>query len=142
MKPASLTADSESHITGWHRAFHVFAAVFCYLGGVVPLCWILAFYGFIVRVRLAAGVWPLSSSGFDHFAFSFPLHELLVSSGIFILPLFFVSWVVASAGSSLLAPPVISFRRFLYLLSIWLASAALVFADPGHFIDWYFFYSN
>ncbi len=142
MRTASLTTDSESHVTGWHRAFHVAAAVFCYGGGFVPLCWLFAFYGFIVRVRFASGVWPTSSSEFDHFSFPFPLHEMLVGSGIFFLPFFFVSWVVSSGGLSLVAPAVISFRRFLCLLSIWLASAVLVFADPGQFIDWYFFYSN
>ena len=142
VRTASSTPDSQSHDTGWRRAFQIAAAVFCYGGGFVPLCWLLAFYGFIVRVRFAAGVWPTPFSEFGHSSFPFPLHGMLVGDGSFLLPFLFVSWVVSSGGFSLIGPAVISFRRFLCLLAIWLASAVLVFTDPGQFIDWYFFYSN
>ncbi len=138
----STTHDSERYVPRWLRAFHATAAAFVYIGGLLPLFWLAAFYCFIVRVRLAAGSWPIVAGGPDRYYFGFGVHDFLVGSGLFILPLSFVSWCVASGGFTLIAPTVVPFRRFIFLFLVWLGVAALVIADPGSFFRWYFLYSD
>ena len=142
MRPEPAAQEIQESTTRWRGVFLSAAVAFVHVGGVLPLGWLLAFYGFIVRVRISADIWPTPSAGFDRFSFPFDRHETLVSAGVFFLPLFFVSWAVAAGGWSLVAPGVLPFRRFLGLLSIWLTSAVLIFIDPGHFVAWYFFSSN
>ena len=78
---------------------------------------------------------------FDRHSFHFYFHELLVTSGTFFLPIFFVSWIVASSGFALTFPKAVSLRRFFILLIPWCVIVALVFIDPASFMDWYFFHS-
>ena len=138
---ADMLTNPERHTGRWLRVFRRIATWFVYIGGALPLLWLIAFYSFIVRVRLSAGVWPDSSAVFDRHSFHFHFHELLVTSGAFLLPLFFVSWIVGSSGYALTSPGVLSSRRFFVLLIPWCAALALVFIDPASFMDWYFFRS-
>ncbi|MEI7776585.1 MAG: hypothetical protein WCK17_17625, partial [Verrucomicrobiota bacterium] len=74
-----MSTDSERHVVRWLRVFLRIAIWFVYAGGALPLLWLIAFYSFIVRVRLSAGVWPDSSAVFDRHTFHFHFHELLVT---------------------------------------------------------------
>jgi hypothetical protein len=136
-----MLTNPEHDAGRWFRVFRRIETWFVYAGGALPLLWLIAFYSFIVCVRLSAGVWPDSSAVFDRHSFHFYFHELLVTSGTFFLPIFFVSWIVASSGFALTFPKAVSLRRFFILLIPWCVIVALVFIDPASFMDWYFFHS-
>jgi hypothetical protein len=130
------------HVPRWLRAFHSTAAVFAYIGGLVPLVWLAAFYSFIVRVRLESGFWPTMSGGPDRSSLAFHIHDSLIGSGIVALPLWFVSWFVAAAGLTLVDPTVFPLRSFFLLLLVWLCCAAVFIADPGSFFRWFFLHGD
>jgi hypothetical protein len=119
-----------------NRAFQMIVTAYCYIGGTLPLTWLLASWGIYIRYKLTFGVWPKSDLELSN---SFPLHDMLITEAVVVLPVFFFGWFFSSAVFCLTSPTYLPFPRFLYLFAIWPATLIFIFIDPGGFMHGYFF---
>jgi hypothetical protein len=113
--------------------------VFVWSTAALPLGWLALFWLFVLRARLALGVWPQPYQP-DPKDLGFDVHHVLIA---LLMPLILVTPVV-------LAPWAALCRRWLraaglrpwLLVSVSLALSATAIAlartDPGRFLEWYF----
>jgi ABC-type dipeptide/oligopeptide/nickel transport system permease component len=105
----------------------------------LPLAWFGLFWLYVLRARLALGVWPQpyqpdpKDLGFglhhDLIALAMPL-VLVTPMALAIWALLFRRWLHEAGVRPWLAPSV--------GLALSAAMLALVYLDPGHFVAWYF----
>ena len=105
----------------------------------LPLGALAAFYGFVLRARIALGTWP-SPYHPDPKDLPFDLHAMTVWLGTFLLPIpSLLAYIVVAL---LLRPDSMIRPRARFAIVFYFASLVswfmLLRTDPGRFVEWFF----
>lgn len=113
----------------------IFKRALAWLPALFPLGYLALFYSYVLRARLALGVWPRPYQP-DPKDLGFDLHYLAVLLALpvwFISPILLLIWLLLwprGRRKALLWP-------FLAFLLIWLLGWLLLRLDPGQFGTWF-----
>jgi hypothetical protein len=108
-----------------------------FVPSVLVLLQAIAFYGFVIRARIALGGWP-SPDHLDPGDLGFTIHHVLVWLGFFLQPSLLIFYVILRSAATELGAPRATLRASVICFAVVFSAGVLVLlVDPGRFGEWF-----